>query len=318
MRYLLCCISVIISLVSCHKNDEEIILYYDELNHVSPKEVAGETIEWSRDIEYSTSVNYSLKFFCSRKCAGRRTGTKGAKRAGDYILNSLDEIGIEPIIQHFTFGENKDDHRNLVVRIQGESDSVIVVGAHYDGPFESDQLHSHMQAANDNASGTSCLLYLCELMANEKTYYSVQLCFWDAEEVTSGTFLNGSRAFVNSKMYDQKTKYYINIDGVGYYDEENTIIVASGNEQLLNNAKSLVSSITTDLEITYRNDGKIKNNLDSYSFYEKGCPYYYYTNLKNHHLYNHSSNDVIENMSVKKIEDVALLTRDVIRNWRQK
>ena len=112
------------------------------------------------------------------KYNGRVTGTIECKRAGDYIISELRSMGYEPKVQEFVFRDTIA-MRNIIVEIEGSSDSICIVGAHYDGAVYS----SVHPAAEDNASGVVAVLSIAKdwLVQTDKT---VLLCFWDGEEST--------------------------------------------------------------------------------------------------------------------------------------
>jgi hypothetical protein len=65
--------------------------------------------------------------------------------------------------------------QNVVLTIPGESDSKIIVGAHYDSP--------PYPSASDNASGTALLLESAQRMLELDNYHTIVYVFFGAEEV---------------------------------------------------------------------------------------------------------------------------------------
>jgi hypothetical protein len=65
--------------------------------------------------------------------------------------------------------------QNVVLTIPGESDSTIIVGAHYDSP--------PYPSASDNASGTALLLESAQRMLELDNYHTIVYVFFGAEEV---------------------------------------------------------------------------------------------------------------------------------------
>ena len=66
---------------------------------------------------------------------------------------------------------------NLIAEVPGQTDEVILVGAHYDG-------HDIAQAATDNGSGTAVLLELVRAVARRRGQLrrGVRFCLWGSEE----------------------------------------------------------------------------------------------------------------------------------------
>ena len=61
--------------------------------------------------------------------------------------------------------------RNIIVEIQSDNDSILIVGAHYDGAVNSSKYH----VANDTASGIIALLSIVKsILPNKNT---ILLCF---------------------------------------------------------------------------------------------------------------------------------------------
>ena len=156
------------------------------------------------------------------------------------ILKRLEEFGLK---KHTT-SERIDwlsVQKNIVVNLQGKSDSLIYIVAHYDktdiNPLKLvsvflngllDPLISWSytsQGAIDNATGVSVGLQLANSLSRKKNYYSYRILFTGSEE--SG--LRGSRAHVarlKPKEFNL-IKFVVNIDVVGVKDKQNCIYMLS-------------------------------------------------------------------------------------------
>ncbi|MCL1863712.1 MAG: M28 family metallopeptidase, partial [Defluviitaleaceae bacterium] len=94
--------------------------------------------------------------------------------------------------------------QNVILTIPGQSESLIIVGAHYD---------SYLSAgANDNASGVVLLLESAYRMKNADNYHTIMYVFFGAEEVG----LWGARYFYDSLTQQERDKIalMINVDGI--------------------------------------------------------------------------------------------------------
>ena len=80
-----------------------------------------------------------LDSLCSKTFRGRRAGTVGNQLAFEYIKQLICEMGYVPETQEFRTAKGTVLH-NLIVTIPGDSDSTVVVGAHYDGAVESNNV----------------------------------------------------------------------------------------------------------------------------------------------------------------------------------
>ena len=65
--------------------------------------------------------------------------------------------------------------QNIILTVPGQSDEVIIVGAHYDSVFH--------PGASDNASGTALLLESARRMFYLDNYYTIEYVFFGAEEM---------------------------------------------------------------------------------------------------------------------------------------
>ena len=97
-----------------------------------------------------------LNALCSNAFQGRRVGTDGNSQAFEYIKHEVSKMGFSSNSQVFEI-EGGTIVRNLIVSIPGQSDSTIIIGAHFDGAVQSNSVE-HYEAAEDNASGTVALL----------------------------------------------------------------------------------------------------------------------------------------------------------------
>jgi len=76
--------------------------------------------------------------------------------------------------------------QNVILTVPGQSDQILVVGAHYDTVL--------YPGASDNASGTALLLESAQRMLNIDNYYTIIYIFFGAEEVG----LLGAHYFVDT------------------------------------------------------------------------------------------------------------------------
>ena len=102
-----------------------------------------------------------LDSLCSSSMMGRRSGTVGDSLACMYILDVVSQIGYEPKLVSFQTEQGKT-LRNIEIVIPGTTDSLAVIGAHYDGAVMSHD-GVHYPAAEDNGSGTGFTNALSEV-----------------------------------------------------------------------------------------------------------------------------------------------------------
>ena len=112
----------------------------------------------------------------------RDSGAPGAEKAANYLKDRLQAIGVEAEIQSFEDASPLGEavtFRNVLGRIPGTSDRIVLLGSHYDTkvgiePFE---------GANDSGSSTGLLLELAkELLATAPHPAEIRFAFFDGEE----------------------------------------------------------------------------------------------------------------------------------------
>jgi glutaminyl-peptide cyclotransferase len=177
--------------------------------HRSPTVTGFSGARALQDVEYQLSL-------------GPRTmGSQAHDQLVDWLVDELDQCGWQTRIQEtYWAGE---PIRN-VIATRGEGKPWIILGAHYDSRFVSDQdpdparQATPVPGANDGASGVAVLLGLARALPTglEK---QVWLVFFDAEDngrLQGWDWILGSRAFVQT-LTDQPDAVII-VDMVGDAD----------------------------------------------------------------------------------------------------
>ncbi len=190
-------------------------------------------------------IEVDVVYLASDYLEGRETGTKGEKRAADYIANRFAVLGIAPMgddstyFQDFPFEEKLNPSADEVITKTGIGKNVIgyldkgaattvIIGGHYDhlGYGESGSRHVGEPAihngADDNASGIAALLNLAERLVNMPSKNNFLFIAFSGEE--KGLF--GSKYYVEHPVIaHESTNYMLNMDMIGRLDEENTLII---------------------------------------------------------------------------------------------
>ena len=136
---------------------------------------------------------------------GRGAGTPGGRKAGDWLLQRIEALGLEPgvrgkegagYVHEFRYGRARC--RNLVGILPGNKDAkdYLLIGAHYDHLGK--RARTYYPGADDNASGVAVTLALAAAFAPQKHKlpYHLAFVFFDAEEKG----LVGSRRFVSHEV----------------------------------------------------------------------------------------------------------------------
>lgn len=192
-------------------------------------------------------IRKDIGVLASDSLAGREVGTAGEKMAADYIVAQFKKIGLQPkgtndYFQEFFVvdadnphaqpsaekGENGITGYNVLGMIDGPSEEVVVIGAHYDhlgmGDFSS--LHRGEQevhnGADDNASGVSAMLHLARTLSKKDLNRDVLFIGMSGEEKG----LWGSNYYTKNSTVDlSKINFMINMDMVGRLDESKGLAV---------------------------------------------------------------------------------------------
>lgn len=235
-----------------------------------------------------------VTWLADQERGGRLAGTPDEAEAANYISDYFLRYGLEPAgdrgtyIQQFTLEgpmvqamelENRVS-RNIIGMIEGEEfpDRYIVLGAHYDGQGMGGAISMNMNAepalhysADDNASGTTGLIYLAREFAEERPQSSILIVAFSGEELG----LIGSKHFVDEMdIAADSVMAMINLDMIGRLNDNELNIFGTGTSSRW---KEILSSVETDsLQITTSEGGM--GASDHASFYQADIPVlHYYT-----------------------------------------
>ena len=136
-----------------------------------------------------------VHLLASRKCNGRRTGTKGSRAARDYIIDNMIRAGIQPgtangyIHEFGDLPENKTG-TNIIGVVPGRGalrDRFILIDAHYDHLGKYKTGLKYYPGADDNASAVAAMLHAGKQFVETEEYNdndrrSLIITCFDAEE----------------------------------------------------------------------------------------------------------------------------------------
>lgn len=174
------------------------------------------------------TIDEIITTLCSDEFEGRKAFSKGNEKAGLFIADIFDKIGLNPLsengfIQPYTSEDvNREDYintetnYNVVGYIKGiESKKAIIISAHFDGLGVKEG--DIFPGAMDNASGIAALIKIAEKLKQSSTENSFEsniiFCAFNGEE----QLYVGSTAFVEQVKYQSwyENMYNINIDSIG-------------------------------------------------------------------------------------------------------
>jgi Zn-dependent M28 family amino/carboxypeptidase len=239
-----------------------------------------------------------LKVISSDEMEGRRTGTPGNEKARNYLVERFTAVGATPFqgsyTHEFTFTNRRSQEEmtgvNVIAEVEGMSDSVIVITAHYDHLGKRDSLI--FNGADDDASGTAALITLAEYFAKEKPNHTLVFAAFDAEEMG----LQGARAFVEDSVFLDKVVLNINMDMISNNDKNE--LYAAGTYHYPDTKPVLESIETGDINLLFGHDtpdlgyNDWTNSSDHGAFHAKGVPFVYF-GVEDHPYY-HKDTDEFE------------------------
>lgn len=258
---------------------------------------------------YNTdSLLHHIKTLSSDAFEGRRTGTPGALKAKEYIINKFKDLNLKPLgesyEQQFTFkGRGKDyEAVNVLGLIKGtnETEEYIVFSAHYD--HEGIKNGKIYNGADDDASGISALFAFAEYFKENPPKHNVILAAFDAEELG----LKGAYHFVKNPIISQeKIKLNINMDMISR--SENNELFAVGTryypklKPIIENFKSLgdVKVLIGHEGLDYKDNWTMSS--DHAAFHTAKIPFIYF-GVPDHKDY-HKPTDDFENIDNQFYQD---------------
>lgn len=246
--------------------------------------------EYSYD---SDQLIEDLRVISSDTTEGRRTGTEGNKIARDYLVQRFEEEGAEPFQDSYTHAFNFSDRDgeeitgvNVIGQITGDSDSVIVITAHYDHLGVRDSLI--FNGADDDASGTAALLAYIDYFSEQTPNHTLVFAAFDAEEMG----LQGARALVTDSVFLSKVKMNINMDMIAQNNDNEIFAVGTYHYPEL---KTVIESTEkAGLNVVFGHDDPNSGQDDwSYAsdhgpFHQKGVPFIYFGVADHEHYHQHT------------------------------
>ncbi|MDO6595588.1 M28 family peptidase [Oceanihabitans sp. 2_MG-2023] len=264
----------------------------------TPK-VAVEII--AQDWFHADSLLHHVQVLSSDAFQGRRTGTAGAEKAKNYIVNKFQNLQVLPLTesfeQHFNFTRRSKAYKgiNVLGLIKGtqKPEEFIVLSAHYD--HEGIQGGKIFNGADDDASGISALFAFAEYFQKNPPKHSVILAAVDAEELG----LIGSKYFVENSVIPQESiKLNINMDMISRSIKNELFAIGTRYYKHLEPAvKNIASSENLKLLIGHDGSDSLEdwtNASDHASFHKFKIPFIYF-GVEDHKDY-HKPTDDYENI----------------------
>lgn len=249
----------------------------------------------------TAALKESVYAFASDEMEGRATGTKGQKKAAEFLRTSYKELGIpspegidyfQNIPKSYFKGKGQDSE-NVLAFIEGTEypDEIIVLSAHYDH-IGMDDDGTVFNGADDDASGTMGVLKIAEVFAKAKKEgkgpkRSILFLHVTGEEIG----LYGSKYYTENPLYPlANTVVDLNIDMIGRIDKahenDTNYIYLIGSDRLskeLHEVSELVNEKYSQFKLDYtfneKNDpNRFYYRSDHYNFAKNNVPIIFYFN----------------------------------------
>lgn len=252
-------------------------------NKASKNPEAGNKVAGAAGLD-STTLIHDLAYLSSEALGGREAGTPGNALAREYIVKRFDSLQLrQPDSGRLqSFSVNKQAHaatgENIIALIPGTTypNQYYVISAHYDhlGTKEGKIYYG----ADDNASGSACLLALARYFKQHPPKHSFILASFDAEEKG----LVGSGYFVKHLPVDStKVLLNVNMDMVSRNDKNEIYASGTYHYPFL---KKYVDSIRpfTSVQVLFGHDTPAEghndwtNQSDHYPFHKAKIPFLYF------------------------------------------
>lgn len=277
-----------------------------------------------------------VEFLADDALEGRETGTMGAAIAAGYIAAEFQHLGLKPIsedgyFQEFIYRPRINPHstktdttkpgfvaRNVVAMLDHGAATTIVIGAHYDhlGHGGEGSLHAAKDGqihngADDNASGVAMLIYLAEELQKEP-YGGSNYLFIAFSGEEKG--LLGSNFYAKNPIHDlETTKYMLNFDMVGRYDENKGLII-NGVGTASEWTDVIERSNTNGVQMTTTESGI--GPSDHTSFYLQDLPVLHF--FTGAHADYHKPSDDADKINYQGMQEVADLVCEIIMQTDKK
>jgi len=195
------CAKVLLTLITCF--------------HLSITWGASQLPPSMEKIKVELTVLEHLATLSSDHFEGRKFASQGSIKSQSYLVSILKQLDVNAFNNQYRHTFNRSGlsqekrGANIIGIIEGTHylDEYIVLSAHYD--HLGTKGRKVYNGADDNASGTSALLYYAQLLKENPLKHSVILLFTDGEEVN----LLGAKAFISQqKKMLTKVKLNINLD----------------------------------------------------------------------------------------------------------
>ncbi|MGE3975477.1 MAG: M28 family metallopeptidase [Bdellovibrionales bacterium] len=172
--------------------------------------------EFHKQLEILTGVFPIPVGPSAKKVLPDRYTTESMKYVRQYLAQYLTNLGYDVRVEQFDVTLSKRHQArdpqgyNLVVEIPGQTQEIVMLGAHYD------TTGVNRPGANDNATGVAAVLEAARVFKHiqVKPLHTIRLVLFDAEELKP-YFLGSAAHLEHSRKLKEKIKLFVNLDMLG-------------------------------------------------------------------------------------------------------
>ena len=292
----------------------------------------------------SDELKTHLYIVASDEMEGRDTGSEGQKKAGKYLIEQYQKMGVshpKSMSSHYQIVPKEalngrrgslPESENILAFIEGSEkpQEIIVVSAHYDHVGMSNgEIYN---GADDDGSGTVALLEMAEAFqiskkAGNGPKRSILFLHVTGEEHG----LLGSKYYADHPIFPMaNTVANLNIDMIGRCDPGNCgkdYVYVIGSEMLSTDLKKIneaANKQTVNLELNYKyDDPNDKDRLyyrsDHYNFAKNGIPViFYFDGIHEDYHKPSDTPDKIDYVSLKKRTQLVFATAWELANKKDR
>lgn len=292
----------------------------------------------------SDELKTHLYIVASDEMEGRDTGSEGQKKAGKYLIEQYQKMGVShpksmssyyQIVPKEALNGRRGslpESENILAFIEGSEkpEEVIVVSAHYDHVGMSNgEIYN---GADDDGSGTVALLEMAEAFQLAKKSGNGpkrSILFLHVTGEEHG--LLGSKYYADNPIFPlANTVANLNIDMIGRCDPGNCgkdYVYVIGSEMLSSDLKKIneaANKETVNLELNYKyDDPNDKDRLyyrsDHYNFAKNGIPViFYFDGIHEDYHKPSDTPDKIDYVSLKKRTQLVFATAWELANKKDR
>lgn len=227
-------------------------------------------------------------------------GSKNHKVIADYLVQELENLGLQPIIQEgytLTNWGNLVKSRNILARIKGTANSkALLLLSHYDSAP-----HSKSLGASDDGTGIVTILegLRTYLHSNSQPKNDIIVLFSDAEELG----LNGAALFVTEHKWAKEVGFVINFEARGTSGPSYMLMeVNNGNAAVVQNFAKAKPQFPVSNSLMYSIYKMLPNDTDLTVFREEGkIQGLNFAFIDSHYNY-HTAKDNLSNVDLKTLK----------------